>query len=34
MAYIHTQWNITQQLKEWNNVIWSNVERPRDYHGL
>ena len=31
-THTHTQWNITQPLKEWNNVICSNMDGPRDYH--
>ena len=31
-THTHTQWNITQPLKEWNNVTCSNMDGPRDYH--
>ena len=34
-THTHTRWSIlfTQALKkEWNNAIWSNIDRPRDYH--
>ena len=26
------QWNTTQPLKKWNNAIWSNMDKSRDYH--
>ena len=28
----HTQWNIIQLWKEWNNVNGSNMDGHRDYH--
>ena len=28
----NAQWNITQPQKEWNNVIYVNMDEPRDYH--
>ena len=31
-THTHTQCNISQPLKEWNNSICSNMEGPRDYH--
>ena len=29
---VHTQWNIIQPLKEWNNAICCNMDGPREYH--
>ena len=31
MAYIHNGILLSHN-KEWNNVIWSNTDGPRDYH--
>ena len=25
------QWNVSHK-KEWTNVIWSNMDGPKDYH--
>jgi len=32
VVYIYTQWTIIQLSKEWNNVIFSNRDGPRNYH--
>ena len=29
---IHTQCNITQHKKEWNNALCSNIDGPGDFH--
>ena len=31
-THTHTQWYITQPPQEWNNVICSNMNGPRDYN--
>ena len=32
MWYIYTMEYYSAIKKEWNNVIWSNMDGPRDYH--